>query len=466
MKGAIMLKYTSLITIILLSMALTIEAAVPGLINYQGMLTDADGTPIDDTRTIHFKLFDSASGGAELWAESHSVLIEEGVFNVILGSVTSLAGITFDPESIYLEITVGDDPPMSPRSQIVSQFMALQAGNAESLNGHAAGDFVQTINDVSPAGGNIDLEAGSNVTISPDAENNRVVISASGGSGGDDLGNHRATQNIRLNGHWLSNDGDDEGIQINDAGRLAVPAGLGSESNITTSATIQGANVNASSTIIASSGTIRTGSPSSGYDSGDIIATDDLIADDQVVSGGLMICGDHMAIENHLGVNMGGGYSTLYALQVNGQSFLNGAVHAGASAAIDDHLGVNFGGYSTTYALRVAGDAYSTGSWLSSDAKFKTNINSINDPLAQLQQLRGVTFDWNKTAYPDIEFSDGNQYGLIAQEVEKVFPDMVKTDENGDKAVAYYQLIPVLLEAIKQQQQQINTLQQEIANLK
>lgn len=129
------------------------------------------------------------------------------------------------------------------------------------------------------------------------------------------------------------------------------------------------------------------------------------------------------------------------------------------------HVGVNFGGYSTTYALQVSGNAYATGSWLSSDIKFKNNISAIQSPLSQLMQLRGVSYNWNKMDYPEREFTDGTQYGLIAQEVEKVFPDMVMTDENGEKAVAYYQLIPVLLEALKQQQQQIDALKQRIDQL-
>ena len=467
-----MIRYCCLVAIAMLSIALSIQAAVPGLINYQGVLTDADGTPVDGTRTMLFKLFGTESGGTELWSESHTVVVEEGVFSVILGSVTTLTGLAYDPSSLYLEITVGDDPPMMPRSQIVSVFFALHTGDSDALDGHAAGDFVQTLNSVPPAGGNINLEAGSNVTIAPDAENNRVVISAAGGSGtADNLGNHTATQNIKLNGHWLSNDGGNEGIQINDSGRLAVPAGLGSESNITTSAIMQASDFNATSSMIASGGSIRTGTPSSSYGAGDIVATSDLIADNdvkaggEVRSGGLMACGGNMSIRNHLGINFGG-YNTTYALYVSGMAYITDEVAFGSRASTVGHFGVNFGGTSTTYAFRVAGDSYATGSWLSSDMKFKTNITNITNPLTQLQQLRGVTFEWNKTAYPDIEFSDGGQYGLIAQEVEKVFPNMVKTDENGDKAVAYYQLIPVLLEAIKQQQQQINTLQQEVANLK
>jgi hypothetical protein len=178
-----------------------------------------------------------------------------------------------------------------------------------------------------------------------------------------------------------------------------------------------------------------------------------------------MSCGDNLVVEHHAGINMGGGYSTTYALQVNGGTYSTEDIIAGAKIISGGHVGVNFGGYSATYALRVNGSAYSTESWLSSDIKLKKNIAAITNPLASLMQLRGVSYQWKSEEYPDREFSAGLQHGLIAQEVEKVFPEMVTTDENGEKAIAYYQLIPVLLEALKQQQQQIEALQQKVDRL-
>lgn len=153
---------------------------------------------------------------------------------------------------------------------------------------------------------------------------------------------------------------------------------------------------------------------------------------------------------------------TDYQLNFTGNTYTSGNILAGQNMVTGGHVGINFGGYSTTYALRVSGNCYTTGSWLSSDIQFKTNIEEINSPLSQLMQLRGVSYNWNKTDFPDREFNDGVQVGLIAQEVEKVFPGMVMTDENGEKAVAYYQLIPVLLEALKQQQKQIDELKQKV----
>ncbi len=65
-----------------------------------------------------------------------------------------------------------------------------------------------------------------------------------------------------------------------------------------------------------------------------------------------------------------------------------------------------------------------------------------------------------------MKFDKDRQIGLIAQEVEKVFPELVRTDDNGYKAVSYEKLTVVLLEGIKEQQKQIESLQNQIGELK
>jgi Ca2+-binding EF-hand superfamily protein len=71
----------------------------------------------------------------------------------------------------------------------------------------------------------------------------------------------------------------------------------------------------------------------------------------------------------------------------------------------------------------------------------------------------------NSQAFPEWNFEDTRQYGLIAQEVEKIFPEMVKTiDAKGYKGVDYMKLIPVLVEAIKEQQKQIEDLKKAVQN--
>lgn len=80
-------------------------------------------------------------------------------------------------------------------------------------------------------------------------------------------------------------------------------------------------------------------------------------------------------------------------------------------------------------------------------------------------KLRGVYFDWNEDE-TNFVFNDGKQIGVIAQEVEEIFPELVKTDENGYKMVDYTKITPVLIEALKEQNSKIVSLENDNADLK
>ena len=84
----------------------------------------------------------------------------------------------------------------------------------------------------------------------------------------------------------------------------------------------------------------------------------------------------------------------------------------------------------------------------SSDARLKKDIDPINLGLEAILQLEGKTYKWSDTSR-----SQQTHIGLIAQEVEKVIPEVVTEDENGFKAIAYAKLTTILIEAIKEQQE-------------
>ncbi len=93
----------------------------------------------------------------------------------------------------------------------------------------------------------------------------------------------------------------------------------------------------------------------------------------------------------------------------------------------------------------------------SSDARLKTEITTIDQPLRILNGLRGVHYKWKRDNKP--------AFGVIAQEVEVVMPDAVETDEDGFKSVDYDQIIGPLIEAVKAQQNQIESLQIRVHEL-
>jgi hypothetical protein len=118
----------------------------------------------------------------------------------------------------------------------------------------------------------------------------------------------------------------------------------------------------------------------------------------------------------------------------------------------------------SNYRLYVNGTTYCTaGAWAGSDKRWKKSITSLEDALGKVRQLQGVNYEWRTTEFPDKNFESGRQVGLIAQDVEKVVPELVKTDEQGYKAVAYDKITAVLVEAIKEQQQQIDDLKKTMA---
>lgn len=95
-----------------------------------------------------------------------------------------------------------------------------------------------------------------------------------------------------------------------------------------------------------------------------------------------------------------------------------------------------------------------------SDARLKKDIDPINLGLEAILQLEGKTYKWN-----DPSRSQQTHIGLIAQEVEKVIPEVVTEDENGFKAIAYAKLTTILIEAIKEQQARITELENQNQSL-
>ncbi len=93
-----------------------------------------------------------------------------------------------------------------------------------------------------------------------------------------------------------------------------------------------------------------------------------------------------------------------------------------------------------------------------SDTRLKKNFSEIEDPLDKVLSLHGVEFDWNDTARKTFSLPTDRQIGFKAQEVERVIPELVTNGMGGYKNVNYNGVVPVLVEAIKQQQQQIDRL--------
>lgn len=100
-----------------------------------------------------------------------------------------------------------------------------------------------------------------------------------------------------------------------------------------------------------------------------------------------------------------------------------------------------------------------------SDARVKQDVSGVTDALRGVLALNGVTYRYNTSKYPELGLSDQPQIGFLAQELEQVYPQVVVTRKDGFKAVNYALLVPVLVEAIKQQQSMIADLQSQVREL-
>jgi len=265
------LPFPLLIALLLLFLVISssAHAAIPGKINYQGYLTDPQGTPIDVSTPITFSLYPTMTDDTPLWTETQTVTVTDGIFSVNLGDVTTLT-LPFDA-IYYLGITIGSDSEMIPRQPLTSVGYAFRAKKADTVQDNAvttpviADDAVTTdkivddaisatkiasgavgssaiangavgssqigdnsittqdlkdnavtvdkisphilssIDGVTNDGGNVDLIAGTNVTITPDDGANTITIASTGsGSGSGDITSVNAGEG--LNGGGASGD--------------------------------------------------------------------------------------------------------------------------------------------------------------------------------------------------------------------------------------------------------------------
>jgi hypothetical protein len=132
--------------------------------------------------------------------------------------------------------------------------------------------------------------------------------------------------------------------------------------------------------------------------------------------------------------------------------------------AILENGNIGMGLTNPTVRLQVNGDIIANSIAGSSDIRFKKNIRPVENALDKVKALRGVYFKWNQEAFSDKNFGAQDELGFIAQEVEKVVPEIVTKENTKDeyRSVKYDKLVALLVEAIKEQQKQIDSLEQKV----
>jgi len=129
-----------------------------------------------------------------------------------------------------------------------------------------------------------------------------------------------------------------------------------------------------------------------------------------------------------------------------------------STAATDKTTGalVVTGGIGTSGDIFAGGDVVA---YASSDIRLKDNLELISNPLQKINQIGGYSFVWNEEKQ---DIYKGTDYGVIAQEIEEILPELVDTRENGYKAVKYDKLVSLLIEGIKDLSKQVEELKEKI----
>ncbi len=117
-----------------------------------------------------------------------------------------------------------------------------------------------------------------------------------------------------------------------------------------------------------------------------------------------------------------------------------------------------------TGGIGTSGDVFAGGdvvAYASSDRRLKNEITPISEPLQKINQIGGYSFTWNEEKQ---NIYKGKDYGVIAQEIEEILPELVGTRENGFKAVKYDKLVSLLIEGIKDLSKQVEELKEKVNN--
>lgn len=191
------------------------------------------------------------------------------------------------------------------------------------------------------------------------------------------------------------------------------------------------------------------------------------------VAGGVQL-GTGTEVLRTTGGNVGIGTSTPQSkFVVAGTSKITGASTFGSDVTMSSG-NVNFAGSGIwnssgnvgigtaspgSYKLAVNGNTQGTAFFYSSDARLKKDVKTLQGSLSKILSLRGVSFIWKDSEVPSV--------GIIAQEIQNVYPELILTDAaTGMMSVQYANLVAPLIEAVKEQQQQIDALRDELAKLR
>ncbi|MGA7305811.1 MAG: tail fiber domain-containing protein [Rhodothermales bacterium] len=457
--------------------------------SFQGYLTDDGDVPINGTKDITVGLYDASSSGTEVWERTYfSVSVVDGIFNFILTDGTPVMDLVSFAEPRWLQFEV-DGEVVGSRTELTSAPYALSLRNlrviprvgndgpsllggylGNTISGGVVGATISgggasaamdagkqsVIGDYGTIGGGYGNRAGTYATVAGGSNNTADASHAyigggftntasgsyttigggefsyalgyastvpgglqnyAGGAYSFVAGDHAKTRNSAEAG---DSDGDEGTFVWSDRSNTASYfQSTGPNQFLIEAAGGVGINTNAPAAHLH----IAKANNSTG---GGVV----IEANEQDRLYMYFVADDDMTIGTYRGSD---GRRLPIALQPNGGN-------------------VGIGTTSPSEKLEVNGNVLANNVAVPSDARYKKNIQPIVGPLGLLSKLNGVRYEYDRDAHPEKSFEAGVQLGLIAQDVQKILPELVHENGAGYLSVNYIGVIPVLVEAIKEQE--------------
>lgn len=478
-----------LLVILLVIAGKTVLAQPSPYLSYQGRLVQPNGVPVPDgNQTVTVRIYASVSATTPLWSETVTVQSKRGVISLLLGTQTPLSQTIFSGGATFVEVQPTGQLPLGPRTPLTTVPWAFWTDRALIANTVADGGITTSklaIGSVSSsrladgavttnklAGGSVTSNSilDGNVLNADLADNAITTLKIMPGAiDASRLGWGAVTSSTILDGNVLNADLADNAITT-----LKVMAGAIDSNRLTAD----------HNSLVKVSGGLLTAQTSGriGIGTGNSIAKLDVVGSDlfgiRYASSGE---GRINVSDPVQGWSFAAGWGTLgdFSILEEGVSprlyIKNDTGRVGIGTTNPDSLlhvngrikstNVSIGGDNVSpHLLSVHGRAYKNAggtSWEGpSDSRLKRDIRKIDNALEKLLELHGRNFRWRSET--SMAKSDpGIQMGFIAQEAERVFPGWVSQSNLGFKLLNPIGFDALAVEAIREQQNQMESLRRE-----
>ncbi len=454
-------------------------AAPPQTINYQGYITSPIGTPVNTSVQMTFRLYNAPSGGGALWTETQpSVGVINGSFSATLGAVTPIP-LPFDVQ-YWFSVAVNADAEMSPRQPLTSSPYAFRAASLDSsatisafqvtggIQGQLlAGTFGQATWTASPTlsgtltlQNNLELAGAGTVT----RFNNRFIHNS--GS---------ANTFVGVNAGSFGASGSGNNTAVGDSALQSI--GTGANNTAVGSNALSGNSTNGNNTAVGTSALRNNSAGSNNVALGNAAGNNSTSGNNNVFIG------------NSAGTGLGTGSSGNIMIGNNAGTVVNtgsdSSIYIGNTGNAVDFRAIRIGTVGTQLTTAIAGifglqspgggavfiNASGVLGSSTSSRRYKDTILDMDEASSALTKLRPVTFYYKTDKNPA---GRELQYGLIAEEVNDIYPGLVAHGLEGQIETVMYQFLPpMLLNEFQKQQRMIaaqaarlETLEGELREIK